>query len=250
MKELLKDHHRVHHKSISYDFVEVNKKSNHPASINLPNTGNLIFILTEIKKKERKEIFLRYSHNEQEMDRIKNRIEMCDVNELDGVVGVGSDDGVGDVDILDGGLHIDNIGEDNYIMTDNDEDLSSDDSCDFSESLMLENALVLLPKLTNVNQLNSLQIKQLIRMESKKQKFNLTKGKSKKIYSNLKKVKEEEEDPTKMKTQNVIDFKNEAEIFKEKNSMEIENTINASTNVYEPTTEVNLNKKDSNCLLF
>ena len=52
---------------------------------------------------------------------------------------------------------------------------------------MLENSLVLLPTLTNIHHLTSLQINELIMRESKKQKFNLAKTISKRTLSKIKK---------------------------------------------------------------
>jgi hypothetical protein len=236
MKDLLKDYNKRHHKSVSIDSIDVNYNSpsaSASASASyFSSSGNFIFILSDKKKKDKRDSFLRYSLNEQEMDKIKTRLEMPVIEENT--------------------VEMDNIEGDNYIITsdeEEDEDLSSEDSCDFSESLMLENALVLLPKLTSTHHLNSLQIKELIRRESKKQKFNLSKGKSKKLYSNLRKVDQiKEEDDHKNSA--IIEFDKLAEIYKDNALLENEDTNNASTNVYEPTIEANLNKKDSNCLLF
>ncbi len=67
----------------------------------------------------------------------------------------------------------DNKNPENHIIITDEEDLLSDDddsydSCDFSESLMLENALVLLPKDTKIKRLNSIQLRELIKRETKK----------------------------------------------------------------------------------
>lgn len=76
--------------------------------------------------------------------------------------------------------------EDNLLINDSAEELESDEeeeyeddySCDFSENAMLENALVLAPKMTNSKNLYSLQIREMIRKRSTKKKFSTKKSKT------------------------------------------------------------------------
>lgn len=122
--------------------------------------------------------------NEKAMASIKNNLDMSVIEENcaeSGIVNNNSDD-----DMIVQSSAKNNF---NKIIEDIDDDnllLSSDDSCDFSESMMLENTLVLLPRITNIHQLNSLQLKELIRRETKKNKLKTLASKKRMCNSSIK----------------------------------------------------------------
>jgi len=129
------------------------------SSINMNISG--INNICQDSKFKKPKVINRYSMNEQELNKFKLKYDISVIPEHS----------------------VENLNTENNVLIDTDEEQyigNSDESCDFSESLMLENASVLLPKLINI-QLTSLKLKELIRRETKKQKFNPEKTISKKV---------------------------------------------------------------------
>lgn len=133
-------------------------------------------------------------------------------------------------------------------------DEEGENQCDFSESMMLENAFVLLPKLTNVHQLNTLQLKELIRRETKKKKLRTMKSSKSNKGGNTSNSKTnnqgQAESLSKQSTIKEYDL-NDKEKDKDKTVIEFYNITTATSSAAtESTTIGSSNDEEKKCIIY